>query len=398
LLHTLDKGSVPATAVQLHCSYCRTSYHYKYYVSNGRHVFYAGVPAILQVSAHRFVEVRLIDMWINSSLISGMAAGSSAKLYNMTLAEVSRRVAEFPAFSPFLHTNEISDSFVLLCLLQNSQKYSTVLDVPHHGLHEDRFKQAMEECNLHVSAVVIDGINIGHPCCSVHNCHIPLASQRHRFCPTHAAQNQICTITSCDSPVTPGSHVFQNPSHVNIQHHHVERGQARFQLQHCLQHTRATMPDSMPGDADASLDIGKEDFNLDGQGRVVPEEADPPVCPSKPSARNKRVRAQFGHKRTHNEQQIIVAPCGVIIARTTFYGANAVSSVAKLVKQVYRKAPRPEHIIFDNNCSLAKVVKGDPFFQDIGLSVDIFHFSCKHSITDTFCQEHCRLADQERGL
>ncbi|KAI0689098.1 hypothetical protein BC835DRAFT_1308521 [Cytidiella melzeri] len=157
------------------------------------------------------------------------------------------------------------------------------------------------------------------------------------------------------------------------------------------------MPDSMPGDVDASLDIGEEDFDLDGQGHVVPEEAGPPVCPSKPSAGNKRVRAQFGRKRTHNEQycklahnkQIIVAPCGVIIARTTFYGAEAVSSVAKFVKQVYRKAPRPEHIIFDNNCSLAKVVKGDPFFQDIGLSVDVFHFSCKHSITATFCQEHC---------
>ncbi|KAI0684134.1 hypothetical protein BC835DRAFT_1293857 [Cytidiella melzeri] len=71
LLHTLDKGSVPATAVQLRCSYCWTSYHYNYYVSNGCRVFYAGVPAILQVSAHRFVETRLIDMWINSSLISG---------------------------------------------------------------------------------------------------------------------------------------------------------------------------------------------------------------------------------------------------------------------------------------------------------------------------------------
>ena len=44
------------------------------------------------------------------------------------------------------------------------------------------------------------------------------------------------------------------------------------------------------------------------------------------SSRHK-VRAQFGRRRTHNEQ-IIVAPCGVIIARATFYGAEAVSSVA----------------------------------------------------------------------
>ena len=40
----------------------------------------------------------------------------------------------------------------------------------------------------------------------------------------------------------------------------------------------------------------------------------------------KKVRAQFGRKRTHNEQ-IIVAPCGMIMARETFFGAEAVSSV-----------------------------------------------------------------------
>ena len=39
------------------------------------------------------------------------------------------------------------------------------------------------------------------------------------------------------------------------------------------------------------------------------------------------VRAQFTRNRTHNEQ-IIVAPCGTIIARVTFYGAEAISGVA----------------------------------------------------------------------
>ena len=34
-------------------------------------------------------------------------------------------------------------------------------------------------------------------------------------------------------------------------------------------------------------------------------------------------------------------------------------------------------------------MKDDPFFADIGLSVDVFHFTCKHSETDTFCQENC---------
>jgi len=52
----------------------------------------------------------------------------------------------------------------------------------------------------------------------------------------------------------------------------------------------------------------------------------------------------------------------------------------------------PEHIFFDNNCSLAKVVKDDPVFQNVGLTVDVFHFKCKHQETDTFCQMHCNPA------
>ncbi|KIJ60420.1 hypothetical protein HYDPIDRAFT_98612 [Hydnomerulius pinastri MD-312] len=56
---------------------------------------------------------------------------------------------------------------------------------------------------------------------------------------------------------------------------------------------------------------------------------------------------------------------------------------------VQEDAVRPHHIFFDNNCTLASMVKNDPFFENIGLSVNVFHFKCKHSITDTFCQENC---------
>jgi hypothetical protein len=40
----------------------------------------------------------------------------------------------------------------------------------------------------------------------------------------------------------------------------------------------------------------------------------------------KSLRAQFGRKRTHNEQ-LFVAPCGMIIARETFFHAEAIYSV-----------------------------------------------------------------------
>jgi hypothetical protein len=61
-----------------------------------------------------------------------------------------------------------------------------------------------------------------------------------------------------------------------------------------------------------------------------------------------------------------------------------------MIKRTFRAADvKPDHIFFDNKCTLAKMVKDDPYFKDIGLTVDVFHFKSKHSETDTFCQSNC---------
>src|ERR1700735_5661707 len=51
-----------------------------------------------------------------------------------------------------------------------------------------------------------------------------------------------------------------------------------------------------------------------------------------------------------------------------------------------------DHVFFDNNCGLARFVKDDPAFKNVGLTVDVFHFKCKHSKKDVFCQENCNPA------
>ena len=98
----------------------------------------------------------------------------------------------------------------------------------------------------------------------------------------------------------------------------------------------------------------------------------------------------------------------MIMAQETFYHAEAIYSVIvsllklsilmfqtyyhwqEMIKQTYRIAStKPNHIFFDNNCTLGKAVKDDPFFKDIALTVDVFHFKCKHSEKDQFCQENC---------
>src|SRR6266487_5911899 len=64
-----------------------------------------------------------------------------------------------------------------------------------------------------------------------------------------------------------------------------------------------------------------------------------------------------------------------------------------MIKRTFRVVGQmPSHIFFDNNCSLAKHVKDDPVFANVGLPVDVFHFKCKHSESDTFCQQNCNPA------
>ncbi|KAG9221730.1 hypothetical protein CCMSSC00406_0005643 [Pleurotus cornucopiae] len=162
---------------------------------------------------------------------------------------------------------------------------------------------------------------------------------------------------------------------------HRDRCQSRFQLQERLQRARvAHLNDALPHDIPTSdlIDATEHDEEFD-------------IVPSGEPAKIK-IRAQFGRKWTHNEQ-IFVAPCGIIIARETLYNAEGIKSVADMIRQVYRDPVlMPNHIFYDNNCNLSKHVRGDPIFKDVGLTVDVFHFKSKHSEQDTYCQENCNPA------
>ena len=50
---------------------------------------------------------------------------------------------------------------------------------------------------------------------------------------------------------------------------------------------------------------------------------------------------------------------------------------------------KPSFIFFDNNCLLRKQVENDPFFENIALTVDVFHFNSKHKVTDVYCRKFC---------
>ncbi|KAF8234257.1 hypothetical protein L208DRAFT_1550813 [Tricholoma matsutake] len=222
-----------------------------------------------------------------------------------------------------------------------------------------------------VWVVVVDGVTVGHPCCVVHNCFEPLQNQRDHYCKSHKkTEGQICQIKGCTQVRQKDSCVCGDLQHIEAERIHVQHGQARFQLKECLERAWVAHPNDSVAEQQISDDLEvEEDIEI-----AVAIQND--AC--NVDTQWKKLQAQFGWRRTHNEE-LIVAPCGIVLAWQTFYGAEGVSSVGNFMKNVFCTRPKPKHIFFDNNCTLKRTFQNDEFFADIGLTVAVFHWSCKHS-------------------
>ena len=167
--------------------------------------------------------------------------------------------------------------------------------------------------------IVIDGVTIGHPCCGILHCSIPLANNRHRYCPDHDGHHYICAVEGCLQPVAPrfsagdpARMTCDLKNHAALEKRHKQRGTAFFQLRGKLQRTNVAHPVDSGAAQPTAEEV--EEMELEDGG------ADS-ACPSKPETGNRKIRALFGRRRTHNEQ-IMVRPCGIIVARQTFFGSE----------------------------------------------------------------------------
>ncbi|KAF8157692.1 hypothetical protein BJ912DRAFT_1026825 [Pholiota molesta] len=357
ILYTLDKGACPVWVIRLQCEGCQTAYYHNYSVKNSMRSYYEGdLPAIIQVGEHQFVEQKVIDMWRIDMHVAWKSFTNCARTYELALTGTDS-IPKGWSFKAALKGDHVQDGFTILALLKDHYEHNSILEVPHTGEQVHQFTEAIRARNAriklygqqgsithrclkctriykdqdgNVSSRHMDGVTLGHPCCGFHNCKIPLTTSRDRYCVDHRHLSEICCIKDCNKTILPGKRTCVDQPHQEIEHIYVLRGESRIQLQE--------------------------------------------------------------KKRTHNEQ-ILVAPCGMILARETFYGAEAISTCAEFIKRTFRiDSQKPNHIFFDNNCMLAKHTRGDPFFEGIGLTVDVFHFNCKHSVKDTFCQSNCNPA------
>jgi hypothetical protein len=290
-------------------------------------------------------------------LFAWVSSHNCAAIYNHALSPLSN-VAD-TALS--LSSEQVWHAFVLNALFREHSKRHTTLILPD-GLgidHDTQLKEAISSRNgqhecLHacdvcekfiltnlpdaheglrpLRSVVTDGVTIGRPCCKIHNCTQPLINNRAHYCSLHQPCfkdicvvsdcslhqprfKDICVVSDCSEPVCPGTQTCIDPEHKSLEEYCNLKGKGFFLLQQRLQKSGASqLPSSLDSPANQ---VDDEDIDLKDPAH-------------KSDLGNRQVHARFAHRRTHNEQ-LVVCTCGVIAARATMFGAEAVSGVKVLI-------------------------------------------------------------------
>ncbi|KAJ6619830.1 hypothetical protein B0H10DRAFT_1124062 [Mycena sp. CBHHK59/15] len=409
-LYTLHRGILPVFSKSLYCRSCHTCYYHNYAVQNAseqtaRNIYYnEDVPSIIHVTDTCFVESKLCIYFETQMAVSHTTCQGIARVYNTALGHSSL----IPNSSCLIHelTGElVLDSFLFHAILRDKRQRQEVLSVPDGNYQNHRLDEALAErnyrmagtgqwhwshacdgcmrvyqgdngCWYQMTAGVHDGDTVRHVCCSVHDCTEPLPTQRSHFCHTHHELIKICCVHGCNSNAEPGFRTCTLVAHRDFQKETDLRNTAMFQL-----HARLWNAGVYQVPLAGSTTLPSESVNA----APLTEKSDKPA-----------VKGRMSRSWTHNEQ-LFVRCCGVILSWETFFGLEGISGVKDFLKATFPPeypGSLPSYIFYDNNCQFLKHIQssGDSYFDNVGLPVDVFHFKCKHTIRDGFCQVNCNPA------
>lgn len=126
---------------------CKINYHHNFYVQSGIRNYYSGIPDILQVAEHQFVERKLVNLWITLMVVSWTSATNCARFYNVALRGDHRAPPDWQ-FGSTLNSEHVYNGFIILSLLEDRSLRQESLSMPHGGLDKDRYKVAMQARNI----------------------------------------------------------------------------------------------------------------------------------------------------------------------------------------------------------------------------------------------------------
>ncbi|KAF8577485.1 hypothetical protein K439DRAFT_1364649, partial [Ramaria rubella] len=232
-LFTLHQGILPIWATSLYCKNCSTHNYSVTQASAPKATqrYYRMTPSFIQVTAHSYVEADLCHFIETKMAFSHASAQSISRVYNMALKMPGENQSNASTFlKQSMDSELILNAFFLHALLRGHTRQVVCLTLPHNGGHNDRFTNALKERNFriastgqemwghacndcakmytgqdgkiyHMTAGVTNGITVGHLCCQVHDCKVPLQHPHHRFCPTHRHFNDLCCVKGCSLTV-----------------------------------------------------------------------------------------------------------------------------------------------------------------------------------------------------
>lgn len=157
----------------------------------------------------------------------------------------------------------------------------------------------------YITAVIMDGVTLGHCCCRVKDCQVHLVKIKDRFCPHHDSLSMDCLVNGCQSPHSPG--------HVTCEEHRL------------LEHQPADQT-SLSQLTARSKRVGVTTNKSSSQKTKDKRRQQNPTNPELKSKRT----------WTHNEQ-LIVRPCGIVVSRATMFSSEGVAS-ANVSGQGYQRA------------------------------------------------------------
>ncbi|KAG2125160.1 hypothetical protein DEU56DRAFT_743984 [Suillus clintonianus] len=132
VLYTLDHGPIATYSIHLYGAGCNTNYHHEYSVKDKTRMFYPGIPDIIQVGGHQFMETRVVRMWRTLMLVLWMSMSNCTRLYNVSLMQNVKPPPDFP-WNFELMGDHIWHGFVQFALMEDCVEHHTILSVPQDG-------------------------------------------------------------------------------------------------------------------------------------------------------------------------------------------------------------------------------------------------------------------------
>ncbi|KAF9001061.1 hypothetical protein BDZ89DRAFT_968722, partial [Hymenopellis radicata] len=385
------------------CVECKTSYHPAYFVRGGSEVgsvrqYYAGIPRYIQASETHWVEQDLAIHWTLQMTVQHASSVGIAEVYNLELVDKPWHGNTKLLWR--LDHETVWDTFWMFALLRDIGRRSNEtasLELSNRGNQKGRIDEALAERNRrmvgtgqpmwgHVcdsclkvkkdevtgkaqyyDAIVLDGVSVRCRCCSVASdedgmpCLEGLQNTRDRFCVKHAEKEWECFVRTCNKGALrqQNSRACDDPAHQLIEKQEAAMaGQGHRELiRRAARYGRAVDDqESRP-----QVEDGIEDCKL-------------------PNEAKKRGKLTMSSKFTHCDM-LALRDCGIIIARSTFYGAEGSSL--------------PSVFVYDKACHvLEHLFKcGDDYLTRKSAHVlDVFHGAGCHKESDEFCNKHCNPA------